>query len=358
VFQKNFFGNKMKIGFLVNDIEEEQPKYSTIRLAMTATNREHEVWFIGAGDLAYDPDDYIRARARSVINTKYKSTEVYLNDLNKSSKYKTRRISVDDLDVLMLRNDPSSEPNGRGWAKNIGIIFGRVATKHGVIVLNDPNGLSNAMNKMYLQHFPEEIRPKTLITRDRDEIKAFAKKYGKAVLKPLAGSRGKNVFLVNKRDISNLNQIVDAVSRDGYIVAQEYIKEASEGDIRLFLLNGIPLRYKGKYAAFKRLRSDGDIRSNIHAGGKVEPAEIDSKVLRIAEMVRPKLVQDGMFFVGLDIVGDKVLEVNVFSPGGLGSAKNMEKVNFTIPVIKSIERKVEYMTFYKRKFSNTEMATL
>ncbi|MFH1740470.1 MAG: glutathione synthase [bacterium] len=348
----------MKIGFVVNDIRTEEPGYTTTRLAMAAMNLGHEAWVMGAGDFAYDPDDKIRARARSGTKTKYKSSEIFLNDLQ-GKKAKKERISVDDLDILMLRSDPSVDAGYRAWAQSSGIIFGRAAMRHGVIVLNDPNGLSKAMNKMYFQLFPEEVRPRTLITRDREEIKAFAKEEGgNIVLKPLQGSGGQSVFLVRPDDMANLNQMVDAVSRDGYVIAQEYLPEASEGDTRLFLMNGQPFRYKGKYAAFRRVRSGDDMRSNIHAGGKLKDVEITDAHLRIAEIVRPKLVQDGMFLVGLDIVGHKLMEINVFSPGGLGSAQKFEKVNFTHGVIQALERKVEYMTYYRRNFDNIEMCTL
>jgi glutathione synthase len=100
------------------------------------------------------------------------------------------------------------------------------------------------------------------------------------------------------------------------------------------------------------------MRSNIHAGGVKAAAEVNSNVLKIAEIVRPKLVQDGMFLVGLDIVGDKLMEINVFSPGGLGSAQIFEKVNFSSHVIQAIERKVQYMQFYGRNFDNVDMCTL
>ena len=159
-------------------------------------------------------------------------------------------------------------------------------------------------------------------------------------------------------DRANLNQIVESLLRDGYIIAQEYLTAAEEGDTRLFLMNGRPLRYRGKYAAFRRIRSGDDMRSNIHAGGTLRAAEIDSSHLRLAEIVRPKLVQDGMFLVGLDIVGDKLMEINVFSPGGLGSAQKFEKVNFNIAVLEALEKKVEYMQYYRRNFDNVEMATL
>lgn len=348
----------MRIGFVVNDIQTEESGYTTTRLAMAAINMGHEAWLIGSGDFAFDPDEFIRARARTGKKQRYTSRDTFMNEL-KSDKSKQERITVDDLDVLMLRSDPSNDIDGRAWAQSSGIIFGRAAMRRGVIVLNDPNGLATAQNKMYFQLFPEEVRPQTLITRDRNEIKSFAKNMGgNIVIKPLQGSGGRGVFLVRPSDLPNLNQMVEAVSRDGYVVAQEYLPAAAEGDMRLFLMNGQPLRYKGKYAAFRRLRTGDDMRSNIHAGGKKASALVDDTVLRIAEIVRPRLVKDGMFLVGLDIVGDKLMEINVFSPGGLGSAQTFEKVNFTHCVLQALERKVEYMKYYRRNFDNIDMATL
>ena len=348
----------MKIAFVVNDIRTEEAGYTTSRLATAAISRGHEVWVIGLGDFAYDPDDHIYARATSVPMSKYKTSASYLKDLQGPKAIK-KRICADELDVIMLRNDPANDAISRPWAASAGILFGRAATRHGVIVLNDPDALSKAMTKMYFQMFPEEVRPRTLITREREEIKAFAKEEGGTiVLKPLQGSGGTNVFLVRPDDLPNLNQMIDAVSRDGYVIAQEYLPAAHEGDTRLFLMNGRPLKYRGKYAAFRRRRSGGDMRSNIHAGGTLEKADIGSDALHIAEIVRPKLVQDGMFLVGLDIVGDKLMEINVFTPGGLGSVQTLTGLNFSRIVIDAIERKVEYMGFYRRNFDNVEMATL
>lgn len=344
---------------MVNDIKTEEPGYTTTRLAMAAINRGHEIYVIGAGDFGYAVDESIIAQAYTVPKKKYTSSETFLRDIQSKKKAIVDNITVDDLDILMLRSDPSTDTGLRSWAQSSGIIFGRVAMRHGVIVLNDPNGLAKAMNKMYFQLFPEEVRPRTIITRNRSEIRKFAKEEGgNIVLKPLQGSGGTGVFLVRKDDLSNLNQMVESVCRDGYVIAQEYLPDAMEGDTRMFLMNGLPLRYKGKYAAFRRVRTGDDIRSNIHAGGKLRLATITDTHLRIAEIVRPKLVQDGMFLVGLDIVGDKLMEINVFSPGGLGSAQKFEKVNFTHAVLEALERKVEYMKFYRRHFDNVDMCTL
>lgn len=347
----------MRIAFVVNDVHTEEAGYTTTRLAMSAVNRGHETWVVGVGDFAFDPDEVIRARARTAPKRNYKFAATFLEDLQ-GPRAKVERISVDDLDVLMLRNDPAQDTGRRSWAQMAGIMFGRVAVRRGVIVVNDPTGLAQAANKMYFQTFPEEVRPLTLITRDRDEIKNLVRERGAIVLKPLQGSGGQGVFMVRPDDLGNLNQMIEAVSRDGYVVAQEYLPKAAEGDMRMFMMNGQPLKYKGKYAAFRRLRSGEDIRSNIHAGGQKAQAVMTDTALRIAEIVRPKLVEDGMFLVGLDVVGDKLMEINVFSPGGLGSAQTFEGVNFTNAVLDALERKVQYMGYYRRSFNNVDMATL
>ena len=348
----------MKIAFVVNDVRTEEAGFTTTRLAAQAVNLGHSAYLIGVGDFAYDPDDHIRARATSAPKDKYKNSEAYLQDVHGKTAIH-ERIDVDDLDVLMMRNVPSDDFLKRPWAATVASEFGRLAARHGVIVVNDPNGLAKASSKMYFQLFPEEVRPRTLITRDNNEIKTFAKEEGGTiVLKPLQGSGGASVFLVRPEDIPNLNQMIDAVSRDGFVIAQEYLPAAADGDMRLFIMNGRPLRVKGKYAAFRRQRHSGDMRSNIHAGGKLAEAEVTDSDLRIAEIVRPKLVQDGMFLVGLDIVGNKLMEINVFSPGGLGSAQKFTKINFCRYVIDALERKVQYMQFYGRNFNNVDMCCL
>ncbi|MGB5534569.1 MAG: hypothetical protein WBN08_01600, partial [Thiogranum sp.] len=164
----------MRIGFLVNEIETEKAGYTTVRLAMTAANRGHDVWFINAGDFAFDTDEKIRAWARTTSGKKYKTTVSYLKVL-RSETAKVERITVDDLDILMLRIDPADETGQRAWAKTAGIIFGNVALRSGVIVLNDPTALAGALDKMYMQLLPQNIRPRTLISCDREEIKAFVR---------------------------------------------------------------------------------------------------------------------------------------------------------------------------------------
>ena len=347
----------MLIAFFVNDLEREHPGYTTTVLAHQATMRGHRVCYITPYDFMLRPDDTLWVHARRLPKRKYKDREEFFATL-KSSTTKVEAIDIADVDVLMLRNDPSIDAE-TPWAMEVGILFGREAVKRGVLVLNDPDSLGRAINKLYFQSFPVEARAETLITKHEADIKAFAKEHrGNIILKPLQGSGGSGVFKVEPGTKSNLNQIIEAIGRDGYIIAQAYVPAAKKGDIRFFLMNGQPLQIGGKYAALRRVASADDIRSNIHAGGKAEAVEIGKTELQVAELIRPKLVADGMFLVGIDIVGDKILEVNVFSPGNLNSCSRLAGVDFSVPIVEAIERKVAIAGEHANSFDNRHLAVL
>ncbi len=347
----------MRIGLVCNDYATEEDSFTTTRLGMTAVNMGHEAWLMGVGDFATDPDDQVAAWARAAQGKSYRASSAYLAAVQ-GDKAKVERISVDDLDVLFLRNDPAADLE-RPWAQSAGFVFGQQAASRGVIVLNHPSSLAGAINKMYFERFPVEVRPRSLISRSPEDLRKFVEaEGGRAVLKPLQGSGGTNVFMVKPSEMGNLNQIIEAVSRDGYVIAQEYLPAAKKGDTRLFLMNGSPLQVEGKYAAFRRISTKGDVRSNVHVGGKTAKAQITDEMLNIAETVRPKLVRDGMFLVGLDIVGDKLMEINVFSPGGLGTAEKHEGVNFDEAVIEALERKAAYRARARGQLTNLELSML
>ena len=347
----------MLIAFLINDLEREHAGYTTTILAYQATVRGHRVCYLTPSDFVLRPDDCLSAHARFLPKKKYKDAKELFETL-KSTASEIEAVDMAEIDVLMLRNDPSIDSE-TPWAMEAGILFGREAAKRGVIVLNDPDSLGRAINKLYFQSFPTEARAETLITRNEDDIKAFARAHkNNIILKPLQGSGGTGVFKLDAAAKSNLNQMIEAIGRDGYIIAQAYVPAAKKGDIRFFLMNGRPLQIDGKYAALRRVAASDDIRSNIHAGGTAEAVEIGKTELEVAEMIRPKLVGDGMFLVGIDIVGDKILEVNVFSPGNLGSCSRLAGVDFSAPIIESIERKVAIASQYVHAFDNRHLAVL
>ncbi|MDP9021674.1 MAG: glutathione synthetase [Actinomycetota bacterium] len=348
----------MKLGLLVNRIPTELADYSTTHLAMAATALGHEVWYMDTDDLAYDPDESIRARAQRTPEGATDDSAAFLSAVQRGET-ESQRIAIEDLDVLVLRNDPAEDFLERPWARSVGIIFGELAANRGVIVVNDPTGLSKALNKLYFQHFPPDIRPRTLVTRDPEEVRAFVASHdGRAVLKPLQGSGGHGVFMIRPEDAANLNQMIDAVARDGYIVVQEFLPAAEEGDVRIFLMNGRVMEHQGTYAAFRRVRTSSDFRSNITVGGQPAAAEVTDKMLEVAEAVRPKLVADGMFLVGLDIAGEKLIEVNVFSPAGFYSIHQLTGVNFATDVIDALEKKVRHLQTYSQPFTNAQIAML
>ncbi len=347
----------MRIAFFVNDFEREYAGFATTVLAHQAAMRGHEVIYLTPGDFVVAPDDSLQVHGHVLPKKKWKSREDFFKHLC-SAQCKVEKVDMADVDVLMLRSDPSVDAE-TPWAAEAGILFGREAAKRGVIVLNDPDSLGRAINKLYFQSFPAEARAETLITKHASDIKAFAKAHkGNIILKPLQGSGGSGVFKLDPGNQANLNQMIEAIGRDGYIIAQAYVPAAKKGDIRLFLMNGRPLQIGDKYCALRRVAAKDDIRSNIHAGGKAEAVEIGKTELAVAELIRPKLIADGMFLVGIDIVGDKILEVNVFSPGNLKSCSTLAGVDFSVPIIEAIERKVEVAQDYAYGFDNRQMAVL
>jgi glutathione synthase len=351
----------MRVGIIVNDIATEVEGYTTTHIAMTAVNQGHAVWYFSVGDFALRPDDHVYAHARAVPQARHRSPRRFLEHLRSEGFQSKSEIDLNDLDVLLLRNDPSLDAMARPWARMAAINFAHLAMRSNVVVLNDPVGLSLALTKLYMEYFPEEVRPRTLVTRDKSEAKDFiASEGGCAVLKPLFGSGGHNVFLVRPHDTPNINQMLEAVSQEGYVIVQEYLHDAIHGDTRLLLMNGEPLRCKGKIAAIHRRRKtgDADIRSNMAAGAIAVRANVTDSMLRLAELVRPRLVEDGIFFAGLDIVGDKIMEINVQSPGGIDNAQELEGVPFLTEIIRAIERKVAHRMQHPDRFSNRELATL
>ena len=206
----------MKIGFVVNDIATEKAEYTTNRLAMAAKEMGHEAWYMGIGDFAYQPDGSLSTRARAGQAKSYRSLDRHMDDVLKPDV--EQLIGMEEFDVVMLRNDPADDAETDPWRNNAGVAFGQLIASSGVLVVNDPTSLANALSKAYFQHFPEVVRPRTLISRDEDMIEDFITDLGgKAVLKPLQGSGGAGVFLIDRKESPNLKQIIYGVYRIIYL---------------------------------------------------------------------------------------------------------------------------------------------
>ena len=149
---------RMKIGFVVNDIETEKAEYTTNRLAMAAKEMGHEAWYMGIGDFAYQPDGSLSTKARAGHAKSYRSLERHLADVQKPDV--EQLIPMAEFDVVMLRNDPADDAETDPWRNNAGVAFGQLIASSGVLVVNDPTSLANALSKAYFQHFPEIVRPR------------------------------------------------------------------------------------------------------------------------------------------------------------------------------------------------------
>ena len=346
----------MRITLLVNDVATEIPTATTTILAHAAVRLGHTVHMMGLERLTYYPDGRIGGQAH--VAPRARTKESFVAALNEKDA-PVESITVDDMDVLWLRYNPAEElEHERHWAQDIGILFGRLAVERGVIVLNHPDTLAYAIDKLYLQHFPEDVRPATLVTRDLAEIRRFYESCKRRIIvKPLTGYGGADVFLI-ERDARNLNQMVEAVLRTGWVMVQEYLPAAKQGDTRFFLVNGDPLVVDGHTAAIRRVAQGEDFRANMTAGAKARKAKITDRMLELAAIVGPKLKRDGIFFAGLDIVGDRLVELNTISTGGLNITSRLEQADFASEVIRLIERKVEIRKHYGGHISNIELATM
>lgn len=348
----------MKICFVVNSVETEGAG-TTIYIMHEAWKRKHEVYLMGVGDFSFTHDGALSINSTSLPKNAKPATPEENLEILQGEKAQKKKIIARDLEVLFIRNNPTEEGTGRHWAEQAGVAFGRMVQQDGVLVLNDAFALSNAfIDKLYFEELPAHIKPDSLITRDKNEILEFFEAHKhKMILKPLEGSGGRGVYLIDKNE-KNLNQIIKNLSAQGYIIAQQYLPAAKDGDVRVLLLNGKILEKDGKYGIIKRVSGEGEFRSNISQGAKPEASELTEHIQKIVEVIGPKLKRDGHFFVGLDVVKDKLIEINLLSPGGLDGLFKIGVENFADVIIEAIERKVEYKKLYGSRISNRELATM
>ncbi|WP_437918474.1 glutathione synthase [Sphingobacterium sp. LRF_L2] len=331
----------MNIAFLINQTHKESINFTTTLLAYKAHKKGHQVLYIGLADFAYHNDFTVGAHCRilNITETVDNEEELLANLRSKKKEF----VDAKHIDVLWIRYDPVLDMISRPWASATALQFAQLFKRQGTWVINDPDKLLEATNKLYLEYFPKDIRPKTLVTRSYEDVIYFLdQQENQIILKPLKGSGGKNVFLLKKDERHNLKQTVEVIARDGYLLAQEYLPAAANGDIRFFLLDGLPLMVDNKYAAVHRVQQKGDIRSNIHQGGEAKIADIDASILQTVQQVSEKLKEDGMYFVGLDIVGDKIMEINVFSPGALLYANTLNNIDYASIIIDDLATKLKH----------------
>lgn len=255
------------------------------------------------------------------------------------------------FDAIFMRANPPLDPLMLNFLDSV---------KDDVFIINSVQGMREANNKLYTAVFEDpnnEIIPVTHVSKNKNYlIKTIEESEAdKMILKPLNGYGGSGVILIEKSAMGNINSLLDFyISKsDGssdYVILQEYIEGAEKGDVRILLLNGLPI------GAMKRIPGDKDHRSNVTAGGRVEKHKLTPAEKILCKKIGPKLVKDGLYFVGIDVINGKLVEVNVMSPGGITYINKVSKVRLQEKVVDFLESKVleknaafRRMTDLKRK---------
>jgi len=335
----------MRICFVVNSVKTQRPTYTTAHLAFAAYRRGHDVALVSVDDLSHGDDcvvfgDIVRATGPQ------RDAAGFLRALVATAASR-EHARLNDFDVIFLRNNPHLA-DGAGVRFNPAIEFGRRLKQAGVMVLNDPDGLMRAGTKMYLTGFPAETRPRTLTTRSPERVRAFLRELdGPAVIKPLYGYGGQNVFFVARGETANLAQIISAVQSEGYLIVQEYLPAAERGDKRVLMVGCVPLRVGERVAAYRRVHAKDDMRNNMHVGAVRRACKLSASERALCDLIGPRLVADGLYFVGLDIVGDKILEINVFAPGGINNMNELYGVDLGDAAIADLERALKRRGGYR-----------
>jgi glutathione synthase len=298
----------MRMGFIMDPIERVNiDADTTFALMMAAQEAGHEVYYLRMQELEARTSRVWAPMARCTLR-RVAGDHVTLEPWEVAA--------VDELDVVFMRKDP---PFDIAYLHAVQLLD--LAERHGALVVNRPRGLERANEKLYTLQF-EGYTPETLITRSKARVLEFLREVGgKCILKPVDGHGGAGVMMLDEAD-RNLQAIIEVSSRNGeeQVICQRYVPAARVGDKRILMLDGEPL------GAILRIPREDDHRGNIHVGGRVARSELTPRDREIAAAV-------GLWFVGIDVLGDYLTEVNVTSPTGIQEMSRLDGVDYSAQVI-------------------------
>lgn len=322
----------MRLLMLVNERRGIRSDQSTTALAVEVARRGVS-WLAGVMDLSLERDGDVVFDALRIDPA---SPNQVVRELASAAPIPVR---ASELDAILIRTNPGRD-KARTALHEATLNLCRIAQRLGVLVLNDPDVLPRASDKMFLTNLPETHRPRMLVSCDPERLRRFVEEQdGPSVLKPLFGTQGRGVFRVRAGG-ANLSALIEVLTAEGFVVAQQYLRRAPEGDMRVLLVDGAPLTVDGRVCAVHRVPCEGEFRSNIHLGGHAVPAVMKPGRQRAATAIGAVLAEHGVWMAGVDLIGSKAVEINVRSPGGLVDASEFEGVDFTAAVIDSIERRL------------------
>ncbi len=307
----------LQVAFQMDPIEAvDIDADSSFRIALEAQARGHSV-FVYTPDMLFFREGRVMARARKVALQKVKGAHVTFED--------EVLLDLAALDVVWLRQDPPFD-------------MGYITTTHlldmvhpETLVVNEPFWVRNFPEKLLVLKFPD-LTPPTMIARDLATIRDFKAEHGDVILKPLYGNGGAGVFRLdpNDRNLASLHELFTGINREPLIV-QKFLHAVSKGDKRIILVDGAPI------GAINRVPAEGETRSNMHVGGRPEPVSLTDRDREICAAIGPLLREKGQIFVGIDVIGEFLTEINLTSPTGLQELERFDGVNGAALIWEAIE---------------------
>jgi glutathione synthase len=291
---------------------------STFRLAEEAQIRGHELFY-------YTPDKLILENG--IVFARGSKLKVKRDKGNHFTLDKEILANLNDFDVVWLRQDP---PFDMGY-----ITYTHMLERLGsnTLVVNDPFWVRNYPEKLLVLNFPD-LTPPTVIARDIIALKEFKEKHKDIIIKPLYGNGGAGVFRLGPDDknISSLHELFSGINNEP-LIAQKFLPDVSKGDKRVILVDGEPV------GAINRVPAKGETRSNMHVGGRPEKIELSQRDLEICAKIGPLLKEKGQIFVGIDVIGNWLTEINLTSPTGIQELERFNKENIAELIWEAIETK-------------------
>ena len=312
----------MKVGIVMDPIETVKTyKDTSFRLALEAQARDHELLYMEMGDLYIDGGDP-KAHVRP-LTVRDKATDFY----TLSEGYD---IHLGDLDLILMRKDP---PFDLEFVYATHIL--ELAEKAGAVVANRPQSLRDCSEKLFTAWFPDTISA-TIVTRSAARIREFHQTHKDIILKPLDGMGGASIFRV-KEDGNNLGVVIETLTEHGqtYAMVQEFLPAIKDGDKRILIINGEPVPY-----ALARVPSAGETRGNLAAGGTGRSQPLSDSDWALARRIGPTLKEKGLYLVGLDVIGDRITEINVTSPTCMREIENHYDINIAAQLFAELESAV------------------
>ncbi|MBD1873118.1 glutathione synthase [Nodosilinea sp. FACHB-131] len=318
----------MKVAFIIDPIHRLDPGHDTsVALMEAAQQRGHEVWITAANALSV-----VAGKALALMQP-VKLTPVDLVDglwaaANPWFEVGAAvQLPLEEMDAVFMRTDPPVTVPYL-YATYILDYIDPAKTR----VINSPKGLRAANEKMYALQFTEAI-PETIVSQSKAVIRETVERWGSAVLKPLGGKAGEGILFLQAGD-RNLNSMVEISTQQGKepVMVQTYLPAAKDGDKRIILLNGEPI------GAVNRIPTGSEFRGNMAVGGRVAQVDITDRELDICRQLAPTLIRDGLYFVGIDVIGGYLTEVNVTSPTGIREIDRLNNVRLGDQVIAWVEQ--------------------